>query len=96
MIVNFDHRAEVAAIQAVFDHCRTPRWYRAGSKGVAVADEIDALAARTRIALDDLFNFGAHNDLIWKDFEVLVRMGYTLKARIVETRTEVKEEDAIN
>jgi len=27
---------------------------------VAVADEIDAQATRTRTDLDDLFNFGAH------------------------------------
>jgi len=63
---------------------------------VAVADEIDALAARTQTDLDDLFNFGTQNDLIWNDFEVWVRKGHTLKARIVETGTEVAEQDLIN
>lgn len=62
---------------------------------MAVADEIDALATRTQTDLDDLFNFGAQNDLIWKDFEVWVRKGRTLKARIVETGTEVTEQDLI-
>jgi len=63
---------------------------------VAVADQIDALATRTQTDLDNLFNFGAHNHLIWKDFEVRVRTGHTLKTRIAETGTEVTEEDLIN
>jgi hypothetical protein len=62
---------------------------------VGVADEIDALATGTRTDLDDLFNFGALNDLIWDDFENWVREGHTLKARVVETGTEVTEVDLI-
>jgi hypothetical protein len=63
---------------------------------VAVADQIDALATRTQTDLDNLFNFRAHNHLIWKDFEVRVRTGHTLETRIVETGTEVTEPDLID
>jgi hypothetical protein len=63
---------------------------------VAVTDELDALAARSNTDLDDLFNFGAHNHVIWEHFEVWVRKGATLKARVVETGTEVTEQDLIN
>jgi hypothetical protein len=63
---------------------------------VSVAEEIDTLATRTRTDLDDLFNFGAQNDLIWEDFEEWVRYGHTLKTRIIETETEVTEQDLIN
>lgn len=63
---------------------------------MGVAAEIDALAKHTQTDLDDLFNFEAHSDFIWEDFESRVRKGHTLKARIVETMTEVTEEDLIN
>jgi hypothetical protein len=63
---------------------------------VAVTDELDALATRSNTDLDDLFNFGAHNHVIWEHFEVWVRKGATLKARVVETGTEVTEQDLIN
>jgi hypothetical protein len=63
---------------------------------LAVADEIDALAMRTQTDLDDLFNFGEQNDLVWNDFEVRVRTGHTLETRIPETGTVVTEQDLIN
>ena len=63
---------------------------------MGVSDGIDALAAQTRTDLDDLFNFVEHNDLIWKDFEVRVRKGQRMKAKILETGTEGTEEDLIN
>jgi hypothetical protein len=63
---------------------------------VSVSDEIDALSAQTRTELDDLFTFGAHNDLVWKDFEVRVRNGHTLEGRTMETGPEVTEADLIS
>jgi len=63
---------------------------------LAVADEIKTLATRTKTDLDDLFNFGAHNHLIWEHFEVWVRKGESLNARSVETGTEATEQDLIN
>ncbi len=63
---------------------------------MAVADEIHTLATRANTDLDDLFNFGAHNQLFWRDFEIRVRKGHTLKTRIDETGTEVTEVDLIN
>jgi hypothetical protein len=63
---------------------------------MAIADEIDALAVRTQRNLDDLFNFGEHNDLIWEHFEAEVRKGKTLKARTIQTSTEVTEQDLIS
>jgi hypothetical protein len=62
---------------------------------VAIADEVDALAMRTKTDLDDLFNFGIQNNLIWEDFVILVHKGHTLQARIVETGTGVTEQDLI-
>ncbi len=63
---------------------------------MGVSDEIDALAMHTQADFDDLFNFVAHDDLIWKDFELRVHSGHTLEARIMETGSEVAEEDLIN
>jgi hypothetical protein len=63
---------------------------------VGIEDEIDALATHTQNDLDDLFNFGAQNDLIWEDFAKRVREGHTLTTRIIETETEVTEQNLIN
>jgi hypothetical protein len=63
---------------------------------VGIEDEIDALATHTQNDLDDLFNFGAQNDLIWEDFAKRVRKGHTLTTRIIETETEVTEQNLIN
>jgi len=62
---------------------------------VAVADETDALARRAKSDLDDLFNFEAHIDLIWKHFKVWVHQGNTLKSKNLRTGTEVTEQDLI-
>lgn len=62
---------------------------------MAVADELDEPATHIQTDLDDLFNFGAQNDLVWNDFEVWVRKGHALRTRIVETGTEVTEADLI-
>jgi hypothetical protein len=60
---------------------------------VAVTDEIDALATRVTNELDDLFNFGAHIELIWMHFKYYVKQGNTLKSKISKTGTAVTERD---
>jgi hypothetical protein len=62
---------------------------------VAVADEIDALCLRTKSDLDDLFNFGAHNHVIWTQFKAWVRQGNTLRSKTIKTGVEVKEKDLL-
>ncbi len=63
---------------------------------MAVADEIDALATRTKNDLDDLFDFGDHIHLIWEHFRIWVDQGNALKGKNIETGTEVTERDLIN
>jgi hypothetical protein len=62
---------------------------------VAIADDIDALAARAKGDLDDLFNFGAHIHLIWRYFRLWVHQGNTLNSRNARTGTKVTEQDLI-
>jgi hypothetical protein len=62
---------------------------------VAIADEIDALARRTRNDLDDLSDFGVHDHLIWKHFGRWVKEGNRLKSKNPRTRSEVTERDLV-
>lgn len=62
---------------------------------MGVADEIDALARRAKTDLDDLFDFGAHIQLIWNRFRIWVLQGNTLKSKNIKTRTEVTERDLL-
>ena len=63
---------------------------------MAIADEIDALAGRTKNDLDDLSDYGVHVHLMWKHFNLRVRQGYRLKSKNSRTRTEVTEQDLVN
>jgi hypothetical protein len=58
---------------------------------VAIAGEIDELARRTKHDLDDLHNFGVHNDLIWTQFKHWVDAGNALTSENVRTGTKVTE-----
>jgi hypothetical protein len=62
---------------------------------VAIADEIDALARRTKSDLMDLSDFGAHVHLIWKQFNLRVSLGDRIKSKNPRTRTEVTERDLV-
>jgi hypothetical protein len=62
---------------------------------VAIADEIDALAMRTRNNFDDLLDFGANIHTIWNQFKLWVDEGHALRSTNPITRTEVTERDLI-
>jgi hypothetical protein len=62
---------------------------------VSIADEIDALATRTRKNLDDLLDFGANFHTIWNHFKLSVDEGFTLRSTNPKTRTSVTERDLI-
>jgi hypothetical protein len=62
---------------------------------VAITDEIDAVATRTRSNLDDLLDFGANVHTIWKHFKFSVDEGFTLRSTNPKTKTEVTERDLV-
>jgi hypothetical protein len=62
---------------------------------VAIDDDIDELAERARNDLDDLFNFGAHIHLIWKQFVVWAHQGNKFKSKNIYTEKEVSEAELI-
>ncbi len=63
---------------------------------MAIADEIDVLAKRTKNDLDDLHNFGEHIDLIWAHFKLWVDQGNALTFENVRTRTKVTERGLVD
>jgi hypothetical protein len=62
---------------------------------VSIADEIDALAMRTRRSLDNLLDFAANFHTVWNHFKLSVDEGLTLRSTNPKTRTAVTERDLI-
>jgi hypothetical protein len=62
---------------------------------MAIANDIAELADRTKVNLDQLFDFRVHTQLVWGVFKRWAREGNTLKSRTGATGTVMDQKDLL-